>query len=230
MKEATHRKDLKVKTNTAVAYWRKVAYLLHQAKAIDKLIDVNPAADIKGIKSEEVTKEILSEQDIRDLIATPIHDERLKKVFLFACFTGLRISEIEAFRFQDAKHKAGIGYFFTRIQQKTKKEVRVPIKERVYELGIIEHTTPENFNQKVFDGFKHVSNYDKLQKWVYSAGIYKKVGFHTARHSFGNILHENGVDIATIAAMMGDTMETVIRNYVRISDKVTMGAVDKLNF
>jgi len=58
----------------------------------------------------------------------------------------------------------------------------------------------------------------------------KKITWHSARHTFGQLLHDRGIDIATIAALMGDTIATVLKNYVRVSESTKFDAVNKLNF
>lgn len=58
----------------------------------------------------------------------------------------------------------------------------------------------------------------------------KNITWHSARHTFGQRLHDEGEDIATIADLMGDTIKTVIQNYVQISEKRKSKAMNKLSF
>jgi len=58
----------------------------------------------------------------------------------------------------------------------------------------------------------------------------KLIAWHSARHTFGQRLHDSGEDIATIADLMGDTIKTVLQNYVEISEDRKSKAVDKLSF
>jgi site-specific recombinase XerD len=74
-------------------------------------------------------------------------------------------------------------------------------------------------------------NNERLKTWVAKAKIMnKKITWHSARHTYGQLLHEEEVDIATVANLMGDNIQTVIKNYVRISEKTKRQAVKKLPF
>ena len=48
----------------------------------------------------------------------------------------------------------------------------------------------------------------------------KFIVWHSARHIFGQLLHDHGADIATVANLMGDNIQTVIKNYVRVENPV----------
>ncbi|WP_289198502.1 tyrosine-type recombinase/integrase, partial [Bacteroides acidifaciens] len=58
-----------------------------------------------------------------------------------------------------------------------------------------------------------------LKEWIKSAGITRRITFHTMRHSFATLLAANGVDILTISRML--THKSVINTqiYAKVVDE-----------
>lgn len=226
LQEADSKYNKKIKPNTVKMYMSKITFMLNQAVK-EKIIASNPAKDILHIKGEEVIKEWLTIEEIETLKNTPSDHPLLKRAFLFQCFTGLRFIDTENLKYGDIR-KNGKGYYISIKQEKTDKYVRIPLSENA--ISQIDIAEDKEFDQ-VFGGLSYSGlNNVRLAKWMLEAGIRKKILWHSARHTFGNQLHELGADIATISDLMGDTLNTVVRNYVRISDTTKFNAVRKLDF
>ncbi len=63
----------------------------------------------------------------------------------------------------------------------------------------------------------------------------KKIGingknFHSIRHTYGSMLLRNGVDIETVAELMGHTALAVTQIYLHSDLKTKHNAVNKLNY
>jgi site-specific recombinase XerD len=58
-----------------------------------------------------------------------------------------------------------------------------------------------------------------LKEWIKSAGITRRITFHSMRHSFATLLAANGVDILTISRML--THKSVINTqiYAKVVDE-----------
>ena len=61
-------------------------------------------------------------------MATPCKDETVKQAFLFACFCGLRISDVRTLRWADIG-KGTEGYYISKLMVKTRHVVTVPLSE-----------------------------------------------------------------------------------------------------
>jgi len=224
--DAKSKKLKSIKLNTAKIYFEKIGALLNQAVK-DGMIEKNPANDIRGIKGEEVRKDRLTFDEIKELKKTSIDDEVLKQAFLLMCFTGLRFIDIKNLKYGDIKN--GDAYYISLKQEKTDKIVTIPLDTEALE--IIGTPNDDNLFNNVFEGLVYSpTNNLKLENWILKAKIFnKKITWHSARHTFGQLLHDKGVDIATIADLMGDTVATVLKNYVRVSESTKVDAIKRLN-
>lgn len=51
---------------------------------------------------------------------------------------------------------------------------------------------------------------------------------HSFRHTYACTLLANNVDIKTVASLLGDTVDTVINNYIHYTDEMRKNAADKV--
>nr|WP_269148071.1 tyrosine-type recombinase/integrase [Megasphaera stantonii] len=51
---------------------------------------------------------------------------------------------------------------------------------------------------------------------------------HVLRHTYATTLLARGVDIKTVAALLGDTVETVIKKYVHYSEEMRRNAAQNI--
>ena len=58
--------------------------------------------------------------------------------------------------------------------------------------------------------------YKQFNSILRNAGLETPCGMHTLRHTFVSILFENNVDIYTIAELVGDTVDTVVKTYLHL--------------
>ncbi|MBT3756838.1 MAG: site-specific integrase [Candidatus Cloacimonetes bacterium] len=185
-----------------------------------RLIDYNPA-NMLTIKYERKNIERLTIEELQDLIKTDCKYRDLKSGFLFACFTGLRISDIRNLKFSDI-----VDDHIKIIQQKTKTETDTKLH------GTAKMLLDEQRNNKKDDYVFHIPHGGKTSKrlkaWILKAGIKKKITFHCSRHTFGCLLTENGVDVFTVKKIMTHKDIRTTLQYVEKVDKTKDQAIDKL--
>lgn len=200
--------------------------LLNEAKR-SEIIPNNPFDNIATadrFKQDNATKEFLSIEEVNKLIATPIKWEKTKQAFLFACFTGLRISDIKALKWENIKHEDEQTLLRFKMQ-KTKQNISVPltpeamrwlpdIKNPLPQLPIYPHLAANEANRR-------------LKIWGAAAGITdKNLTFHVARHTFATMLITLGADLYTVSKLLGHSNITVTQVYAKLVDKKKTDAVN----
>ena len=113
-------------TNSAAGYWSTFRALLKMAYK-EGLLNENINDHLESIDWEEPKINFLEIEEIRKLAATPCKVDVLKRVSLFACLTGLRISDIENLHWDNIQSVTGIGLCIVITIQKTKTPVKLPL-------------------------------------------------------------------------------------------------------
>ena len=86
------------------------------------------------IEWKEVKKEYLTLDEVKQLAATPCRIPVLKQASLFACMTGLRISDILQLKWSDFEMGPDQGYYIRICTEKTETEATLPISHEALEL------------------------------------------------------------------------------------------------
>lgn len=177
-----HEKDLA--KGTARLYYNTFVTALNEAVR-EGIIPENPTKLLKKeekklIGQGESRRCYLSIEEIRLLMATPCKDETVKQAFLFACFCGLRISDVRTLRWADIG-KGTEGYYISKLMVKTRHVVTVPLSENA--LSWMPARGQARADDKVFELPSFFSVNYRLKQWAREAGIDKPVTFHVSSHS-----------------------------------------------
>ena len=81
----------------------------------------------------------------------------------------------------------------------------------------------------IFKGLTLSMTTISFKKWVADAGISKPVSFHTLRHTYATLLHENGNSLYTIQNLMIHLYPGTTAQYICNSDALARKAVDNLH-
>lgn len=208
-------KNKKLSQNSKSLYFNKFKATLKEAYK-EGIIEEDFAKRIKNIKPEETTKEYLTTEEIKLISQTECDDPLIKNSFMFSIFTGLRFSDVKNLKWKQIQHSPQIGYYIRFIQKKTKGNETLPIPEKAMSF-LDNRGKPEQY---VFENLEYSStNNRKLQKWIDDSGVYKKVTFHVARHTFATLQLTLGTDIYTVSKMLGHKELKTTQVYAKIIDK-----------
>ncbi len=218
------RDDLKAScsgegANSYFARFKKMT----KAAYMDKLLNRNPAAEVKNVGGAARKKDTLTMEEITMLANTPVESTDVRRAFLFSCVTGLRWCDVKAliWRCVNLENK----YMAIR-QSKTETDLRINLNETA--LALL--GTAGKSDQLVFD-LPTANGCNKTVKaWVKRAGIEKHITWHNARHSFGTNLIYMGTDIYTTSMLLGHSSLKHTQRYVKASNELKERATDKLNF
>lgn len=223
-----HEKDLA--KGTARLYYNTFVTALNEAVR-EGIIPENPTRLLKKeekklIGQGESRRCYLSIEEIRLLMATPCKDETVKQAFLFACFCGLRISDVRTLRWADIG-KGTEGYYISKLMVKTRYVVTVPLSENA--LSWMPARGQARADNKVFELPSFFSVNYRLKQWAREAGIDKPVTFHVSRHTFATTLLTMGVDLYTTSKLLGHQNIITTQVYAEIVNKKKVEAVNLLD-
>jgi integrase len=179
----------------------------------------SPAETIAAKKgANQKKKEILDAEEYLKLMNTPCLNYEIKKAFVFSLYTALRWVDVSALLWSDIKENN-----FSITQKKTGIRIDLPLHP------IIKEFMGERKNGLVFHLPSHEAANRILREWATNAGINKHITWHCARHSFSVLLQQKGVDIATVAGMLGHTSTKYVhQTYQRYVKDSAVDAINKL--
>lgn len=210
--------------STAKLYYNTFICALGAAES-DGLI-INPARRVKAedkkvIKGEGTQREFLTAEELGRMETTLMRNEETKRAFLFACYTGLRISDICSLTYGDIKQEqAATGqriYIVRKMMVKTRRVVSVPLSKKA-----LSFLSPDfsqfSKDKKVFNLPTVGAVNDSLKTWARDAGVDKVVTFHTSRHTFATLALTLGVDVFTTSKLLGHQNVRTTQIYAEVID------------
>ena len=223
--------DKGVAVTTAKMYLHKLHAFLGEAMEYGYIKDI-PYVNIKRIlpKAQSKEKEYLTVQELKRLSDTPCGNEVLKNAFLFSCYTGLRLSDIETLTWSDIvdKHNTSV---VEKKQQKTDKMVRVPLCDEALEVldTMLLDDLYDAETYRVFPLPSRTAIGLCLNNWIKRAKIDKHISFHSARVTFATMSLQAGVDIAVVSRLCGHSNISTTMIYAKMTDTTYLNSVNKLN-
>lgn len=211
----------------------------------------NPFRKIK-FKREQTDRVYLEIEDIKKILNlrfkrhSPLCDAR--EVFLFECFTGIRISDILTLKWKNVTDKE-----ITIFMRKTDKSLSIPQQDVVKSIlnkrrSILENNGGQIYPEKyVFNILKvdieKVSAQDalnaissataiinkQLKRIAEKAGITKNLSTHVGRHSFATMLLTRDVGISIIRDLLGHVDIRITQIYAKVVSKKKEEAINVLN-
>lgn len=189
------------------------------------------------VESESTKREALSMSEVIALEKLTYDrnsiNEQVKDMFLFACYTGLRISDVIRLKNSYCK-MSNNGWRLEFKTFKVQKMAYLPLKNLFkdgYELSKPERIIDRYYNVNndfVFPSIPESKINRQLKAIAAQAKIKKNVTFHMGRHTFGTIMSSK-IPLASLQSLMqhSDIKTTMI--YVNISNDIiddNLGKVD----
>lgn len=169
----------------------------------------------------------LTMPEVRALAAVAPQNEYERAVlpaFLFSCFCGLRLGDIEALTWGKIKTMSDGTRQIDLTQIKTKEKLYLPLSENA--LKVMPERGKSKDADTVFRLPKRCMIQKYLRKMVERAGIDKPITFHCARHTFATLDLTYGADLYTVSKLLGHKRVTTTQVYAKIVDESKRKAVD----
>ena len=206
-----------------------------------RIIRCNPFENAKYEKEEKKIR-FLQKSEIMKLMAMKMNDresELARLMFVFSCFTGLVIADMESLEYSHIQTAADGQRYIRKERQKTKVEFIMPLHPIAE--AIISHcrneqerneeqqTVKEKGDSLVFQRECSRSVIDvKLSIVGKACGIRERLSFHMARHTFGTMTLSAGIPIESIAKMMGHASISSTQVYAQVTDSKISEDMDRL--
>ena len=218
----------KLSPNTRALYYSGLETALNEAYR-KGIITVNPATFVEEREKphgEPSERDYLTAEELKTLAAAKCPNEQVKAAFLFSCFTGLRLSDIEGLTW-DAIHKDGSTWCIELRMQKTRRIIYLPLSEAARRY--MPERGEKGAESLVFDLPKRITTQSDVRTWVKRAGISKSISFHCARHTFATLALTRGADLYSISKLLGHTNIATTQIYAAIIDRRKQEAANLLN-
>jgi len=219
----------KLKDYSIINYLGCLRNALNMAVREDVIAD-NPIMKLSAqdkVKAPESQREYLTVEEVQQLEATDSPYPHIKQAFLFACYTGLRCSDVRSITWGKIV-KDGEKYRLHTVMFKTRRPFYIPLSKKAIQWmpergdktddDLIFENIPVQVNTKLY-----------LQPWLDKAGITKPITFHCSRHTFGTMMLTLGADIYTTSKLMGHTKVEVTQIYAKIINKKKDDAVSLID-
>lgn len=216
--------EARVSVNSAGTYLNATKAVLNRA-VDDNIIMKNPFT-VK-IRTQNIPKVFLTLDELKkiiDLTDLSQTQEHCRKAFIFACFTGLRISDLKNLKWD-------------KINLRTKKISVLQIKTNEYIVNDLPKTAIDileelpKINDFVFSYLSGIQDQTygvHLKELARKAGIDKNVTSHTARHTFGTMMYALTKDVYIVKKLMGHSNIRTTEIYAKLMDSTKQEAINKL--
>ena len=227
-------------TATMNRYLCWLSRLMYRAVS-HRLIRCNPFENAKYEKAEQKIR-FLQKSDVAKLMALRVIDkeaEQARRIFIFSCFTGLAIADMEHLQFGHIQTAADGQKYIRKERQKTKVEFVVPLHPIAE--AIIDQCKEELPSMKEMQTVKEKGDdfifHCACSRSVMSAklsivgkacGIRERLSYHMARHTFGTMSLSAGIPIESIAKMMGHASISSTQIYAQVTDNKISEDMDRL--
>jgi integrase len=215
-------------TNTQIAYLKKLKVVFRSAVE-NGIINKNPFDSIsKEQRPKRTATEIpfLTFDEVQRLNATPCSTD-IKAAYLFACYTGLRFSDISRLTWGNIK-KVNNETMLVYKQKKTGKQEYLNLANPA--LSILKEKTRQTDTDKIFQLWTNENTNRHLRRFATDAGLDgDKVTFHTARHTAATMLLSLGVPIEVVSKILGHADIRTTQIYAKVLAEQVKTGIHKLD-
>ncbi len=213
-------------------YYKRFKKVILQANR-DGLIKESIYRDIKfssiqDDSSKTLTKNVLTEDEIKILFDADCGNDEVKRAFLFGCYTGLGLAEIRVLKWGNIKNDRLITN-----REKTGTEVNLKLSPKALGLlGKRANSSNEIFTLKSNLTERPLSDNGvnkSLKVWIKRAGIDKNITFYCARHTFATRLLIKGANLKTVSDALAHNSTTNTVKYLNYVNELKDEATTNLD-
>lgn len=198
-----------------------------------QIIEYNIMQDVDQLKKQKVTRDFLTADEVGELIHH-IQQPLIRLIVETLAYTGLRISECLNLQLADVDFNKGMIQV---IEGKGGKDRIVPMNDALQnKLMMYRDTQRPHVSTTNFFALERTGSVSQqyvnreIKEATKKAKIEKNVSCHTLRHSFASTLVKKGVNLPTVAKLLGHAdFRMVTSIYVHMEDSELEAAVNQLS-
>lgn len=226
--------------NTVINTLKVIKNLLHRAYD-NEMTDNNYFTKVQTILSSDVSEQVyLTEKEIQRLYQMKLtlpYEQHIRDMFVIACYTALRISDIQKLNHAEIRN-GNISLY----QTKTKDKVEIPILKEIAPL--VAHYQTIGFpvihickaNETIKELARRCGINESISYKEHRGGTthiqtqpkWSMISFHTARRSCITNLYKRGYPVNYIMTLSGHRSVQAFQRYMRASSKELMTSFMKL--
>lgn len=215
--------DKSLKQSSKHTYLIQFKFFLNRlAKA--HLISIDALEAWQGTDNEQAIREFLTAEELVTLIRTPHKQDTIRRMFLFSCFCGLRLSDCMNLTWGQVEDSDDGSRIVFR-QKKTKQleyfDINADARSYMGERGAV--------SQSVFGRYHRNTIGNAIRDWVAEAGISKHITFHCARHTFATLLISADTNLFVVSKLLGHRNIKTTEIYAKVVDNIKRDAVNALS-
>ncbi len=226
------RDECKYSRTSINMYLRQIKAVFHRAVEEHGLLKEHPFRTIKPFtQAEPARKALFLDQDQIRLMLAGIEEPHLTRLIQFYLWTGCRRTEATDLKWNDVDLPNGQVYL-GQSDSKTKLRRGFPLTDRLIVL-LQELREDSQGNEHVFWRFsKDPRRVSKRIRRIRekAEGLPDNLTLHTLRHTFASHLIMSGVDISTVASLLGHSSTQVTELYSHLQPDHRMKAADRLPY
>jgi len=180
---------------------------------------------VDGIGKQPIDRHVLTFDELEILSRSKCNNLMVKSAFLFSCFSGLRLSDIELLKWEKIIIENG-QYFLKFQQKKTSQFEKMPLCAQSVEiLQTVQKLHPEfapEGDERVFILPDRSRLGVILNEWGYRSGLSWRLHFHASRHTFASMALSSGMAFFTVSKLLGhrDLQTTEIYSHSNQKDQI----------
>ncbi len=210
--------------NTAGDYFGTLKTIIRKAYR-EGYVEINFTDKVLGIPGTDVERHFLNFDEIEILNRAKCDNSMVRAAYIFACFSGLRLSDVGSLRWEQICAVNG-QYFLKFKQRKTGQWENMPLCDQAATTlkevqGFHAEHAPSG-SDKVFILPVRSQISSMLYSWGIRAGLHWRLHFHSSRHTIASLSLSTGANVFTTSKLLGhrDQRTTAIYSHSYDSDKI----------
>ncbi len=214
--------------STAYARFKKVLKNAHE----QGILKTYPCAGISCQRNDVLTKDVLSPEEVSQLVRThyPGENPEIRRAFILTLYTGIRFCDIKELTYADVDYANGILSFdqSKTVGHSSASRVSIPLRPDLFRLIGTAKEYGKAKSDRIFNLPSHTMCLKALSRWTTRAGIEKHITWHCGRHSFATNILTGGANIKVVSSLLGHSGLQYVAKYTRALDDAKQKAIDSL--